>query len=398
MTASAAYHYRAVRPDGSRTAGHVHAASREAALDALHQRGWHPLDVRLARGTSLGVRRLPTRDLALGLRMLASLLDSGLPVGRAVTVFSDLAPPRWRTGLPMIETALRDGKTLAAALGEAPLGIPPVVLGIIRAGDAGAGMVRAVNRAADMMERAAETQRALRAALAYPVVLMLTGLTSVSVLVGLVIPRFAALLSDLGQRLPTSTRIVLDLAAAARTLAAPAGSVALAATITIAFAVRTEAGRRLWHTLLLSLPAIGTVRRSVASSRAAFALASLLDAGVPIATALPHAAQACADDAIATHLESARVLILHGERASTALAREHALTSTVTRLLRAGEEAGRVPEMLEHAATIERNQAEEQVRRFVRLLEPTFILVFGMIVAFVAAALLQAVYAVRPVH
>jgi general secretion pathway protein F len=93
---------------------------------------------------------------------------------------------------------------------------------------------------------------------------------------------------------------------------------------------------------------------------------------------------------------TAREAIVEGRRPSDALAAEEALTLTAIRLTRAGEETGRLWEMLSHAASLERERSESMVKSAVRLLEPSLILLFGGLVALVAAALLQAIYSVRP--
>src|SRR5207237_80963 len=84
---------------------------------------------------SRGVRRerrepLSAADLALGLRILGDLLESGLPVARALHAFQDLAPRGWREALPSVRQSVREGKSLAAALSDAPIDIPPLVIGI----------------------------------------------------------------------------------------------------------------------------------------------------------------------------------------------------------------------------------------------------------------------------
>jgi general secretion pathway protein F len=215
--------------------------------------------------------------------------------------------------------------------------------------------------------------------------------------VSVVIPRFAAILADLGQELPASTRLILGAAEWARTLALPMllGSAALI-VLWRAWIAR-EDGRRRWHGWLLEMPIAGRVRRSAASSRAAAALAALLESGVTLPAALTHAARASGDAALGAGLLSAREGIAHGERLSAAVEREHALTTTAVRLIRAGEETGRLAAMLDHAARIESERATHLVKQAVRLIEPALILAFGALVALVAAALMQAVYAVRPV-
>jgi general secretion pathway protein F len=394
---TSAYVYRAARADGVLESGVIEAVTREAASAMLAQRGLFPLDVTLDADVNARRSRLSADDQALGLRMLATLLEAGLPMNRALATLGDLAPPSWAPGLVIARQSVREGRTLTSALTGSGLQLAPVVLGIIHAGEAGSGVAAAVRRAADLTETAAGTRRAVRAALAYPIVLATAGLATVALLVGVVVPRFAAILGDLGQELPPSTRFVLGAADALRASALPTLlALGLAFVIWRAWIDREE-GLRRWHGWLLAMPIAGAVRRSAAASRVCAALAALLDNGVPLPTALSHAARAGGDAALGARLLGAREGIAHGERLSAAIDREHALTPVAVRLIRAGEETGGLAAMLDHAARIEGERATQLVKNAVRLLEPALILAFGALVAIVAAALLQAVYAVRPV-
>jgi general secretion pathway protein F len=396
VVVSSAYAYRAARADGAFESGVVEAATREAASALLAARGLFPVDLALRSEGNTRRSRLSAEDQALGLRMLGTLLEAGLPMSRALTALTDLAPASWASGLAVAREAVREGRTLAHAFTNSGLNLPPVVLGIIHAGEAGSGIAHAVRRAAELAESTAATRRAVRGALAYPLVLATAGLATVALLVSVVVPRFAGILADLGQELPASTRLVLGAAEWARTLALPMllGSGVLL-VLWRAWIAR-EDGRRRWHGWLLEMPIAGRVRRSAAASRAAAALAALLESGVTLPVALAHAARASGDAALGAGLLSAREAIAHGERLSAAVERERALTTTAVRLIRAGEETGRLAAMLDHAARIESERATHLVKQAVRLLEPALILAFGALVALVAAALMQAVYAVRP--
>jgi len=118
---------------------------------------------------------------------------------------------------------------------------------------------------------------------------------------------------------------------------------------------------------------------------------------VPLAAAMLHAGRAGGDAALGARLLAAREAIVQGQGVARALEAAGAMTPTATRLVRAGEESGRLAAMLAHAARIERDRAAQTLARAVQLLEPAIIVVFGGVVALVAAALLQAVYSVRPV-
>lgn len=397
MSGRGAYAFRAARGDGTLERGVLEAPSREAASALLASRGLFPLELRAREGVGRAGARLPAGDLALGLRALATLLGSGLPMGRALRTLEELAPPSWAEVLPSVRESVRQGRGLASALASAPAAVPPVVLGIIQAGEGGSGLAVAVERAAALTESGAAVRAAVRNALAYPVLLACAGTLSVALLVGFVIPRFAGILTELGHVLPASTRLVLASASAVRAAAIPLGVGAALSFLVWRRWVAREDGRRGWHRLLLGLPLVGPSRLAAAGARACAALAALLESGVPMGAALRHASVAAGDAAVAARLLAARERVVRGEALSRALEAERAVSAPVVRLARAGEESGRLAAMLGHAAGLEAARAEQGVRRAVRLLEPALIVGFGAVVALVAAALLQAVYGVRPV-
>jgi general secretion pathway protein F len=141
---------------------------------------------------------------------------------------------------------------------------------------------------------------------------------------------------------------------------------------------------------------VGRARLASSTARVAAALAGLLESGVPLASAVIHAARAAGDAAVARRLLSAREQVVAGGRFGAAVEAQRALTPTAVRLVRAGEETGRLAAMLAHAAQLEGARAESIVKGAVRLIEPLLILGFGGLIALVAGALLQAIYSVRP--
>jgi general secretion pathway protein F len=390
------YAFRAASANGDVGDGLVDAESSRQAREILVSRGLYVLSIE-SRGHRHARRDpLSVADLALGLRIMADLLESGLSVSRALHAFDELAPRGWRPALPRIRQAVREGQSLAAALSSAPVVIPGLVIGIAQAGEAGGGIGPAIRRAAELMESSAEMRASIRSALAYPVVVASAGVMAVGILITVVLPRFAKILADLGQTLPASTRAVLRGAAVMHAGLVPS---MISAAIGIALWrawTQTEQGRRTWHRMLLSLPLLGDVRSGTAAARMAHSLSALLESGVSIGTALTFAARATSDAELEARLTLARAAVTAGEPLSRALESHRATTTTVVRLIRAGEESGRLPAMLDHAARIEQQRADRIVRTGVRLLEPMLLLTFASVVALIAAALLQAIYSVRP--
>ena len=388
--------YQALESNGSAQRGTLDAESVDEARAALASRGLFILALE-----SKGPRRerrdpISAADLALGLRILADLLESGLPVARALHTFEDLAPRGWKPALPAIRERVREGKSLASALSDAPLQIPPLVIGIAQAGEAGTGIGPAIRRAAELSEATAEMRASVRSALAYPAIVAVAGAGAITVLITVVLPRFAKILADLGQALPASTQFVLHGGEVARAMLIP-----VTVSGVIGFAAwrawtSTSPGRVQWHAFLLGVPVLGGVRNRSATARMAHSLAALLDSGVAIATALTFASRASGDAEIESRLIDARGKVISGQPLSRALESTRAVSPTTSKLVRAGEESGRLTSMLTHAAKIEQRGADQVVRTAVRMLEPILLLTFASVVALIAAALLQAIYSVRP--
>ncbi len=396
MSAATTFRYEAARADGKLERGYLEAASRDAVASMLVRRGLFAVEIEIASEEPEGRRSIPAGDLAAGLGSLASLVDAGMPISRALAALPDIAPPSWLQAITILRDRVREGHPLSQALATCPLIIPPVVIGMIRAGETSGALGDALRRASEIVQQLADTRAAIVGALIYPSVLAVAGAATVGLLVTAVIPRFAEILADLGQALPPVTRLVLNGAELLRVLSLP---LALGALVTLAVWrswIATEHGRQRWHQLLLIFPLIGRMRHAAASAAVCSSLGSLLNTGVPVDPALGAAADASGDAAIRARMLSAREQVARGVSLSRALAHAEAVTPLACRLTRAGEESGTVPGMLERAARIESTRAERMIKGAVRLLEPGMVLIFGGIIALVAAALLQAVYSVRP--
>ncbi len=390
-----AYAYRAVLSGGGVERGIIQASSRSDAAQIIRGRGAFPIEVAKTRVRRSG-RRVSSSDLALGLRALSTLLSSGLSISRTLTLLDDLVPPSWTPALLPIREHVARGHGLADAIDAAGLPLPPHVLGVIRAGEAGSELHESVERAATLLEDRAARRSELRSALSYPTMLAVAGGATVALLVGVVLPRFVELLAESGQVLPLSTRVVLAVGNWARPTAVV--TVVLTAMIAAAWTIWTRRpnGLRQWHKLLFRTPLLGPIRKSSATANLCASLSAMLESGVPLAGALPHAARATGDAHVASALMAARKRIVEGQAFSAALEEQACLTPTSVRLVRVGEETGELASMLTHGARIEAESTMARLRRLIRMVEPAMILVFGGVVVLVAAALLQAMYAVRP--
>jgi general secretion pathway protein F len=390
------YRYRAARADGSLVHGIMESPSSAQTGALLIERGLHPVAVEESAVGS--PRRRPARraDLALVFRSLAALASAGVPLDRALASTEVLASGELRGTLAEARRRLREGHGLAQALEGGAGTIPAVTLGLLRAGERGGELPATLEEAAAHLEREAELAGRLRQALAYPCVLAAAGSLSVLVIGTVVLPRFAELLGDLGQQLPPATRALL---VASTFLRAYGLFVLLAALVLCAVGLtwaRTPAGRLAVHRALLGFPVLGPVRHGVATARLGRALGAMLRSGMPLLPALQAATEAAGDAAVAERMGKTGERVARGEPLAAALERERALDGHAIQVIAVGESSGQLASMTQRAGDLAAREAERRLTALVTLLEPALILVFGALVALTAAALLQAVYSLRP--
>ena len=395
MTTTELYEFEALDADGTRTSGTVTAESAEGARARVAATGAWVTRVEVQGRALTFAGGVATGDLALFFELLAGLLEAGLSLPRAILALADLAPSSTR---PLAVDAARDineGRSLAAAL-ERSRAVTAEVATLIRAGEASGALAVSVRSAASLLSARAARQRALQAALAYPVLLLLSTTAALIVMVAFVLPRLTAMLAELGQQLPPLTRGVVMGAHAVELAFIPAVLLIVLAAIALRFATQSADGRLAVHRALRALPGIGPVRLAIASSRLSTTLGTLLAQGLPIKGAMQLAGVASGDAWAMRAAQAATEAVLRGERPSRALSTHGAVTRRAAHLLSAGEESGRLADLALRAGQLDAEWVDQRIAFTMRVIEPVLILVFAGVVGLFAAAMLQAVYAIRP--
>lgn len=387
------YRFKAVSPDGRLHRGNVEAPDRHALAAVLASRDLLLLEARSARRSRW--RRAPTRELAMVFRNLSELTRAGVPLGHALATSTQLCRGPLQATLAASRQRLGEGLSLGRALDDGSGAIPQVVLSLVQAGEYGGQLPVALGHVTQELERQAEQEARIRQALSYPVLLVAAGTVSVCVLILVVLPRLAELLADAGGALPESTRWLLA-GASAMQRHWPAGVVAVAIVAAgMMAALQTESGKLKAHTALLRIPLVGPIRRRMATARICGIMGSMLASGSPMHRALAAGRLVAGDRAIERRLEEACKRVEEGQKLSSALEVTSSADPVAIQMARIGETSGRLGQMLERAGELARKDGEHQLARLVTLLEPALILVFGGVVALVAAAMLQAVYGLR---
>lgn len=395
----ATFRYTAIEPSGRLAHGVMEAPDEAAVVERLRRQGSLPVQAKPDRGRSLrdllniqvgstGLRRQEVADVT---RELATMLGAGQDLDRALRFLLETAPnARIRGVVEKLRATVRDGASLATALGQHPGSFPPLYLGLVRAGEAGGQLAATLERLAVLLERERGLAASVTSALIYPAVLLTAAIGSIFLLLTQVLPQFVPLFEQSGAALPRPTQLLI----AAGDLAGRYGMAALLAVAVAGLVLRQvlrRPGPRLAaDRLVLRLPISGGLAREVLAARLSRTLGSLLVNGVPLIAALGIARAVVVNRAGQAMLDRATAAAKGGASLSGALAEAAILPPRTIHLLRLGEETAQLGPMALRAAEIHEEATRLGVQRLVALLVPGITIVMGAAVAAIVSALLLA--------
>jgi general secretion pathway protein F len=391
-----AFAYQAVDLAGKRLRGRAEAATSAALTRTLEDRGLLVLAVDAddaAPEGSFGFGR--RREVLEVTRALAALLPAGMPLAQALGAASSVATGEVREAMQQVRARVERGDTLSASLAGHPRLFSPLYIGLVRAGERSGDVDSAFGRLADQLERDEHLRGRILSAAIYPLLLATVGSIAVTVLLMFVLPRFVELLEGSGASLPRSTAFLLALSRGLQQYW-PALLLLLGGVVSAAYWGRsTDEGRRVWARLLLGIPLVRTLRRYALAARFARLTGVLLGGGAPLLTALDDAIESIGDPIARDDVTRIRTRVREGASLRQAISEGPLFPPLLAQLVAVGEEAGRLREFLLKAADIFEDRTERSTQRLATLAEPAMIVVFGVIVAFVALSLLQAIYGIN---
>lgn len=394
---TARYRYRAASEAGRLVEGVLQAPSRQTAIAELERQHLYlvAIDEVVSGAPAFTARRLGRRAaVTLWCRSAATLLGAGLPLDR-VLGFTAAHAGNADLGetLRQVRRAVQGGAALADALAEHPQYFDPLFVATVSAGESSGALEAVFERLSEHLEESAELRSQVRSALLYPGLMALVGSLGIIILLGFVIPRFAAILSDVGGGLPVTTRLLMG-ASAVLTKAWWAWLLlGLAAAYAIPTMLARPAAKRRWHAARLDFPWAGDLERKYVTARFARTLGLVLRSGVPVLPALKIARASAGNLVVQDGLERASAAVSEG--GSLAQALTGTLPPLAVQMIAVGEESGRLEDLCIRVADSYDSEVRRALRTAVALIEPAMILLFGGLVGFVALAMLQAIYGIN---
>lgn len=401
--AAGVYLYRGLNQAGKRVKGTLNARSERDARAIAQERALYLTDLRLQhRGSwnvswfrpSGGPQKLSAAQLSAFTRQMATLIRAAIPYDRALSMIQqENADSATRATLAAVQGRVEEGAYLADALSFAATNqkqsFPPLVVSMVRAGEAGGTLAPVMERLADHYGRIQRLQSRVTSALMYPAFMMLFSTAVVFFMITYVIPKISRLFDQFGNTLPLPTRILISISGLLTGfwwILLPMGISFVYAGVRIFNLPRVRAQ---WHRLELVLPLWSSLRRRTILHRFTETLATLLHSGVDLGPALEVAGGVMDNGEYRRTLKDAMLNVQNrGFPLAQALSQSTLFPGHLCQMVSIGEETGALAEMLENVSMRYAQEVETTLDGLTSLLEPLMILVMGIVVGFIVMSVL----------
>ena len=405
--AMSSYCYEAVDASGLKSQGTLEVTDQSEALRRIKEMGLFPTKVAQAmpfrhRPKANAVPKIfssPMRMprggikpavLAVFTRQLATLTEVGMPLLRGLRLLEEQAENQaLKRVIVDVAANVESGETLSESLAAHPRTFNPLYVNMVRAGEAGGILEVVLRRQAEFMEKALKIKGKIKAAMIYPIAVLVTATGILSLLMVFIIPRFQAVFEGLlnGRPMPAFTLLVLRISEVFKSHFLAAGMMVLALFVAFHCLIRTRAGRRWCDRIKLSMPVLGRIFRKVALSRFARTFGTLLGSGVPILQALTIVKATAGNVIVSDVIAKVHDNVKEGGDIAGPLKESRIFPVMVAGMVDVGEQTGALPDLLVRIADTYDEEVDNAIGAATALLEPVMIIFLAVIVGSIVIAM-----------
>jgi general secretion pathway protein F len=398
------FSYEAVDPQGRRVVASSEAADREALLLSLQTRGM--VLVRWLDNRRPGIRFfkrsgriLNSAELLQVTKDMAHLLKSGVTMERTLTIMEDASKQESiQATARFLRESIQGGSTLSEAMAARPDDFNNLYVNMVRVGEVGGILPQVMEKLALFMERSQEIRGVIVSASIYPAILFFVGIVSVLVIMGFVVPRFASIFSDLGQDLPFSTQVLIEISHFLRAwgwavLLSVAGCIMI-----LWHVIHTARGKEFLDRILIRSPFFGTLIADIQVSRFARTFGTLVLSGVPLLKALTIVQDVVENNEVKEAVDHIHRQVKEGKRISALMKEQKIFPAIAVQMVSLGEETGSLGEMLVLVAERLDNKIQAKIKSSLALFEPATILFMGLVIGGIVVSMLSAIFGLNEIQ
>ena len=400
------FEYKGLSTDGKSVTGIIDAENPKIARTKLRQSGIFPTEV--FEGGDLGQQasqglftlkgigwggRVGLMDLSIATRQLATLLAASLPLMEALAALVEQIEHReLKNVMASVRERVREGSSLGAVMALYPRVFSDVYVNMVKAGEASGTLDSMLLRLADFLEYQVRLRNHVRAAFAYPILMLVVGIATLLLLITYVIPKVTQIFEDMDQALPLSTVILIQTSHFLTQYWWILVLLGLGTAIGLQRYAATPKGRAQLDRLTLRIPILGRAVLLVAISRFTRTLSTLLTSGVPVLSALDVVKRVVHLAPISDAIDAAQESVREGQSLADPLRKSRLFPPLVTHMIAIGEKSGELEPMLVKVSEAYDNEVETTITTLTALLTPILILIMGVIVLFIVTSILLPIF------
>jgi general secretion pathway protein F len=395
------FRYQAYDTAGKVQTGQLNAESEREAVKILQGRNLVPVKVLPARHSDSRGRNKKIRhdDLLEFTNGLCTLVEARVPIDKALRLLEGITEsPSMQDLVISMRREVKEGKSLAGAMEARPAVFSKMYINIVRAGEEGGILDQLLPDLAKFLDTSAKTRQSIINAMIYPIVLLVVGIVSVTLLLVFVVPQFAAMFEDAGTEIPPSAQFLLSVSAGLQSYG----------YLFILFIVALFLG---WKSLdkdpetklkkdrfILSLPMFGNLILFKECAVFSRTLGALLGAGIPLIRALRVSREVVLNTEITRHLMQVEEDVRGGAGLGISLEKTRCFPTLLHQLVTVGEESGRTSSILLKSAETFDNSVRNQMSRLVSAMQPALIIFLAIAVGGITITMLSAVFSMNAVE
>jgi len=394
------FKYRAIDSVNAQREGTVEAANIEAAISAIEKRGYTviAIDPIEEKGSLLDLEinlfnSVSTKEIVILSRQIATLFEAQVSSLRIFRLLSaEVDNKTLKVVMNKIVEDLQGGSTISRALSAHPEVFSSFYVNLVRAGEESGSLEKSFNYLADYLDRSYEITSKARNALIYPAFVIGVFFAVMGLMLTMVIPKIAQILTDSGQELPIYTKIVIGLSdfmvdyiGVILVLLALGGS-------GLYYFIKTPVGRRAFDEFMISIPYMGTLQRKLILTRMCDNLSTMLNSAISIVQALEVTSDVVDNMVYKEILDSAIEEVKAGRSFADAISEYPEIPGVFAQMVKVGEETGSMGRILETLAHFYQREVNNAIDTLIGLIEPIMIVMLGLGVGVLLASVLMPIY------
>lgn len=389
--------YQARTEQGKIKQGIVEASNFEVARETLREHKLIVISIKPAeKGLNIRLRfleRVKTKEVVVFTRQLSILLEAKVPLVQSLkTLVKQVRSRIFQEKISQIAIDVEAGLSLSDALNKHAQVFSSLYINMIKSGELSGNLDKSLNYLADHLEKEQDLRSKIRGAMFYPAFILVGLLAVGAAMITFVIPQLTAILKETGQELPLQTKVLIVISDFLRDYWWVLLLGLVAVLIILRYYIKTNVGRWQWDWLKLKLPLFGNLFRKISLTRFADNLSVLTTGGIPIIRSLEVTSDVVGNVIFKDLFIEASEKVKVGQTISSVLEKSNYVPAIVAQMISIGEKTGKLETVLKNLARLYSRETENMVNNLTVLIEPILIIIMGLAVGFLVAAILMPIY------